>query len=67
MDDNVKKKLEADRAECLEMMKSENRETRLCWYYTHCGALEICYHIGLMNRVELEALEKEWYSQRKLL
>ena len=56
----------AARGECLRNMESPNMLTRMAWYYTHCGELEMASFLGAITNERMNALESEWREHKPI-
>ena len=52
------------RSECLRGMESDNMGTRMAWYYTHCGEIEMACFLSAITSERMNALEAEWRQHK---
>lgn len=58
--------LSTTRAECLRGMESANMDTRMAWYYTHCGEIEMASFLGTITNDRMNDLEREWREHKPI-
>ena len=61
---NAESVLRTTRAECLRGMESANLDSRMAWYYTHCGEIEMASYLGAISNERMNALEDEWREHK---
>ena len=62
---NVEEVLKRTREECLRGINSAHSYGgRSAWYYTHCGEIEMVFHLGLIAQERFEALNEEWHRHK---
>ena len=62
---DAEKVLETTKAECLRMIQEARlQESRLAWYYTHMGEIEMATMLGLISGARGVELRREWAEHR---
>lgn len=61
---NAEAVLNTTRAECLRGMESANMDSRMAWYYTHCGEIEMAAFLGAITIERMNALESAWREHK---
>lgn len=60
---DVEKALEACRVECLGRVREGDYASRIGWYYTFLGALELAHEVGAIGDDFYFQCRCSWYSE----
>lgn len=62
---NVEEILMRTCEECLRgISNAHSYGGRSAWYYTHCGEIEMAFHLGLISQERFEELNEEWHQHK---